>query len=317
MTRPLVFLFPGQSSRDPEMFARLGQLAPEPARAALDRYERVLGRPFDGMFASNLEVQLAVHLATRAWREVSVAAGLVPVASAGLSLGEYAHLVEIGALDDDGALELVAARGRCYDAGPHGAMVVVQPVSADALEGVLAQVRAELGVGADDLAISNHNSPTQLVVAGRSDAVLRAAELAEEEFYAATTVIERRVPMHVGRFRPAADALRIHLERAAWSIPRATWWSNREGGPAPMADRAALVEGMYRHVYEPVRWRELVDALVAAHPDAVFVEIGPRSVATDLLARGRWHRSVTAIALDSARESLPRRIEEVHRAVGA
>ena len=81
MTRPLVFLFPGQSSRDPEMLARLGELAPEPARAAIEHYERLLGRPFDGAFGSNLEVQLAVRPAGAAGAGSKPAAGKSPGAT--------------------------------------------------------------------------------------------------------------------------------------------------------------------------------------------------------------------------------------------
>jgi [acyl-carrier-protein] S-malonyltransferase len=317
VTRPLVFLFPGQSSRDPSMFERLAALAPARTHVALAQFERIAGQPFTGAFETNLEIQLAVHLATAVWRELVADAGLQPIASAGLSLGEYAHLVEVGALGADEARELVGERGRCYDRGPDGAMAVVQPVGDDDLEAVLERVRDELDLHADDLAISNYNSPTQHVIAGRSDAVLRAAAVAEDELYAAATVIERRVPMHVRRFRPAAAAFVRHLERAAWSIPVRRWWSNVDGTAVARPRPAELVRRMYRHVFQPVRWRQLVDNLVAAHPGAVLVEVGPRSVLTDLLGRGRWLRDVTAIALDRASDSLPRRIEEVCRAVDA
>lgn len=48
------------------------------------------------------------------------AAGVTAAASLGLSLGEYAHLVHIGALDVAAAVRLVAARGALYEAGPPG-----------------------------------------------------------------------------------------------------------------------------------------------------------------------------------------------------
>jgi len=48
--------------------------------------------------------------------------------SLGLSLGEYSHLVHIGALELDDALRLVDERGRCYDEAPPGTMATVLTV---------------------------------------------------------------------------------------------------------------------------------------------------------------------------------------------
>ena len=190
MSRPLVFVFPGQSSCDPEMFERVAAVAPEAAARALADFHTLAGHPFEGTFPGNLEVQLAVHLATRAWRECVLAGGLSPVASAGLSLGEYTHLVQIGALAQADSDALVAARGRHYDAGPSGTMVAVTGPSAEEVENSIAGLRGRLELDPGELAISNLNSARQVVVAGRSDAVAAAVECLEEELFAMTTVIE-------------------------------------------------------------------------------------------------------------------------------
>ena len=65
---------------------------------------------------------MTVFLATQMYLAALQAEGLQPIASLGLSLGEYSHLVDIGALDLEDALDLVNERGRCYDEAPAGVM---------------------------------------------------------------------------------------------------------------------------------------------------------------------------------------------------
>jgi len=165
VARSLIFVFPGQSSRDAGMFERLAHVSPTHASAALEALEHKLGHRFDGAFSSNLEIQLAVFEATQAWVALLQDAGLHCQASAGLSLGEYSHLVAIGALTRDAARDLVAQRGQCYDAGPAGVMAAVFPMSLHDLEALCARVCDELH-SAQAVAVANINSPTQNVVAG-------------------------------------------------------------------------------------------------------------------------------------------------------
>jgi [acyl-carrier-protein] S-malonyltransferase len=45
------------------------------------------------------------------------------------------------------------------------------------------------------------------------------------------------------------------------------------------------VDLLYRQLTAPVCWTDEVRALAAAHPDALFVEMGPGSVLTGLMKR--------------------------------
>ena len=298
MSRPLVFLFPGQSSRDPNMFVRARAIDLNAVERALEDFERLVGRPFDGTFTTNTDVQLAVHLATRVHRRRLEQEGLQPVASAGLSLGEYAHLIQIGALPEDVADTVIATRGRCYDGGPHGAMVAVTPGALDEVERVLAAIHAEHGIDPADLGIANHNSTRQVVIAGSREAIDLAVEALERELFAMTKEIESRVPMHIDRFAPVAAAFGDALAAVPWQTPRATWWSNVAGGPIEDPNRETLVRTMKAHVHGRVRWAELLDALAEAHPGAVLLEVGPGRVLTGLHARACKRRGLLALALD-------------------
>lgn len=311
--RPLILLFPGQSSRDAGMFERLSVVDPAGASDALATFEKFTGAGFQGRLRCNLEVQMAVFLATLAYLGRLEQEGIQIDASAGMSLGEYAHLVHIGSLPRDHAVSLVAARGRAYDGGPDGIMVAVQPTNGEELAPFLAQVRTELRIGEDDLAISNFNSRRQVVVAGRADAVERLIVAIDEALYPDTVTIEKHVPMHTGRFRPVVDVFRPALESVDWQPPALPWWPNVLGEPIEEAGPERFVELLSRHVCEPVQWEKTVDGLFDAHPDPVILEVGPRQILRDLI-RG-WRRRTPVFSVDSGDAlTFDDVLEEVHRA---
>src|SRR5262249_16659079 len=141
----LVYMFPGQNSRYPEMIDRLRTW--DDCQRILNNASDVLGRDLSkhyragnpAMFSHNRDVQIGVFLTTYVLSRRLAQEGLHSDASLGLSLGEYNHLVEIGALSFEDALQVLEARGRAYQDGPRGLMISVFPVDAD-------QVRQALGV---------------------------------------------------------------------------------------------------------------------------------------------------------------------------
>lgn len=286
----LVFMFPGQSSRYPEMVQRLIGLSPVANGAIVDLAADTLGRDLrrhyradnPDIFATNRDVQVGVFLTNHLFLESLRAAGIVADRSLGASLGEYNHLVEIGALEFGAALLLVDARGIAYDSGPGGAMASVSPLELDDLRGVVGRAAVH-----GTLEIANLNSPTQHVISGERAAVEAALNILEEEFYVPGVVIEPRIPMHSSRFAPVAAAFRTELERAPWKMPQRPYLPNVYGHAvdAPSADD--LVEALSLHVHSPVLWRASLEVLTDGHPDAVFVEVGPRAVLHNLLGR-KW-----------------------------
>jgi [acyl-carrier-protein] S-malonyltransferase len=287
----LVFMFPGQSSRYPGMLDKLARLHPR-AEEALAEAEDALGRDLrahysednPGAFARNVDVQLGVFVANYMMMAALQAEGVDGEVSLGLSLGEYNHLVHIGALDFADALRIVRARGEAYDAGPRGVMASVQPLDLETLEEVVEGVRAQdRGV----LEIVNLNSPRQHVLSGDEAAVEAAIAVLEEEHYVVPTIIERQVPMHSSLFTPVAEALRPHLRRARFRQVRRAYLPNRVGACLPAPSGEQFVELLAEHVHTPVLWRRSIDHVAASHPDAVFVEVGPRQVLSNLLDR-KW-----------------------------
>src|SRR5690606_9285414 len=101
----LVLLFPGQSSRDGDMVARALRMAPSAARRVLEEASDVLSRDLiahykgdpRAQFATNRDVQIGVFVTNHVHLEALRERGIEAPVSLGLSLGEYNHLVHIGA----------------------------------------------------------------------------------------------------------------------------------------------------------------------------------------------------------------------------
>ena len=286
----LVYLFPGQSSRYPEMLSRMLELGDAETARRISVASEVVGRdlaahyrPDQGdSFATNRDIQVGVFLANQLHLDILERAGVRAERSVGLSLGEYNHLVHIGALPFEDALRLVDARGRAYDAGPRGMMASIFPLGIDELEELLGRVRG-LGV----VEVATKNSPTQNVIAGDPAAVEAACNLADEEHGAQGVVIERQVPMHVSLFAPAAELLRPALLAAPWRRPTLPYMPNVLGAVEPDPSPAKIVEHLLAHVHRPVEFRVSVERLADELPEAAFVEVGPRAVLYNLLRR-RW-----------------------------
>ncbi len=295
---PLIFVFPGQSSRYPGMLSKFVDLHPAAAAIAA-RASEVVGRDVvahnrgEDAYACNLDVQLAVFLVNHMVLTILHESGIRAPLSLGLSLGEYNHLVHIGALQIEDALTLVQARGRAYDNGPRGWMASVQPLDYDELHDVISRVRAKGG----DVEIVNLNSPRQNVIAGTEEAVKQAMAILEDECYVNPIVIEKQVPMHASRFAPVSASFRQALERTAFHPPKLPYLPNRLGKVLADPTREQFVDLLATHVSAPVLWRQSIDHVVELSPDAVFVEVGAKQVLCNLMGR-KWHKN-TRFATDS------------------
>lgn len=266
------------------MLADAARLAPE-CGALLEQASEALGRDLLAKDnspepPSNRDVQVGVLLTSLMHMRALELAGVSASASMGLSLGEYAHLVHIGALDPLDAIKLVDARGALYEDGPRGKMVAVFPMPHDELADVLREVS---GV----VEIVNLNSPSQNVIAGDIDAVDEVVAILDRDHMVEAVVIEPRIPMHCSMFRGVGERLRPHLANTTWRPPRMSYRPNVDADVLASPASDDFVERLVRHVSEPVHWRASIERRVEEEPSTVFVEVGPGRVLTNLLSR-RW-----------------------------
>jgi [acyl-carrier-protein] S-malonyltransferase len=192
--------------------------------------------------------------------EVLRAEGMAPDYVAGHSLGEYSALVAAGSLRFSDAVRLVRKRGQYMQSAVPpgvGAMAAILKLPEGKLEAVLAEASQGEVVSA-----ANLNSPDQVVIAGHSGAVNRAA------------------PFHCSLMAPAQERLRADLDATEFrdlACPLVNNWQARE---IRLGNEAR--EGVYQQVPNPVRWLDTI-RLLAGQGVMRCVEVGAGGVLTGLL----------------------------------
>ena len=81
----------------------------------------------------------------------------------------------------------------------------------------------------------------------------------------------------------AQDGLRAALDASEMRDASVPVFANVNAEPVTEAARAR--ELLAQQLVSPVRWTEVVRALAAAHPSALFVEMGPGTVLTGLVKK--------------------------------
>jgi [acyl-carrier-protein] S-malonyltransferase len=129
---------------------------------------------------------------------------------------------------------------------------------------------------------ANFNSPGQVVIAGHTEAVSRAIELAKEKGAKRAMPLPVSAPFHCSLMVPAGERLADVLAGIPvgdMSIPVVT---NVEATPNRDADRVRDL--LVRQVSAPVRWEESIVTMVQMGVDRC-VEIGPGKVLSGLVKR--------------------------------
>ncbi len=286
-----VFMFPGQNSRYPGMLPKLAGLHPRNGELLAEACG-ILNRDLfthyradnKDAYSNNRDVQLGVFLANHMFLRIMEDSGVRADLSCGLSLGEWNHLVHIGALSFEDALRTVEQRGMAYDRGPRGAMASIFPLELEELQAVVERANCT-GL----VEVVNLNAPRQNVVAGEVSAVDETIRILDEEFFCEAVFIDRQLPMHSSLFEPVGREFSEVLRKLTFHTPRIPYLPNRTGELLFSPDKDTFVELLTSHVYRPTLWRKSIDTIVDRHPDATFVEVGPKAVLHNMLDK-KWHR---------------------------
>lgn len=286
----LILLFPGQGSQKPGMGKDLAAAFPA-ARAVFDDADRSLGIPlsalcFDGpddqlTSTQNAQPALLAHGAA-AWTLIRERALPHVRAAAGHSLGEFTAYFASGALSLTDALRAVRTRGELmFKSGAErpGAMAAILGLAEDGVERACAQAAAEGGV----VVPANYNTPEQLVISGEVEAVERAMALAKEAGAKRTIRLNVSGAFHSPLMEVAVPGLQAKLDATDMRAPTFPVSSNVSA--EPVRDAATAKSLLVRQLTSPVRWTALVKRLAADHPAAVFLELGPGTVLSNLVKR--------------------------------
>ena len=284
----IAYLFPGQGSQHAGMGKELADNFVA-ARRVFEEANDALGFDLTSLCYNGPEEELKLTANTQpAILATSVAAlkvleaesGLVPSFTAGHSLGEYSALVCAGGLAFADAVRVVRQRGTF--------MQEAVPVGTGSMAAIL-------GLGLDDLDVvcadaaqgqvvspANYNSDGQVVIAGHTEAVNRAIDLAKGKGAKRALLLPVSAPFHCSLMLPAGDRLASVLadvEVGEMSLPVV---SNVEA--IPNQDSARVCELLVKQVSAPVRWQETIVSMVELGVDR-YIEIGPGKVLSGLVKR--------------------------------
>lgn len=283
----IAFVFPGQGSQYPGMGRELAENF-DVCRRAFEEADDALGFALSRLCFEGTEEELKLTentqpalLATSvaAWRLLE-SRGLIPDHVAGHSLGEYSALVAAGGLSLADALRAVRKRGRyMQEAVPagEGAMAAVIGMDRAAVE----QLCRDAADG-EVLEPANYNAPDQIVIAGSSAAVRRAADQAKRRGAKRVLFLQVSAPFHCSLMRPAAERLAHDLRRLEFKDLRFPLVTNVDASLIDKGEQAR--SALMRQVASPVRWQESIELLISRGV-ALFVEVGPGKVLSGLIKR--------------------------------
>ncbi|MGW7424129.1 beta-ketoacyl synthase N-terminal-like domain-containing protein [Streptomyces sp. NPDC054813] len=219
--------------------------------------------------------------------------GVVPDAVAGHSVGEWTAMVAAGLYSGDQVDAFMAE----FD--PDG--VTVPGLAFAAVGAPAERVLAALDDDWADagIVLSHDNAPGQSMVCGPDRAVADFVRSFRADGVLCQ-VLPFRSGFHTPMLEPYLTPIKEAAERFRLHRPTVPVWSGTTAAPFPQAE-AEVRELFVRHLLEPVRFRQLVEALYAAG-HRTFVQTGPGQLAS-LIADTLGDRDHLAVAANSPHRS--------------
>jgi [acyl-carrier-protein] S-malonyltransferase len=301
------YIFPGQGSQAVGMGKDLFDNFPA-AREVFEEADEALGLSLTKMcfFGSEKDLQLTANtqpsiltVSVAAYRAMEAEGFVKPDYVAGHSLGEYSALVAAGSLELADAVLTVRKRGTyMQEAVPVGvgAMAAILGSDIETIEAACSEAAQE-----QVCSPANINSPSQVVIAGNSEAVDRACELLKQRGAKRAIRLSVSAPFHCKLMMPAQERLAADLEGLEYSDLQVPIVHNVDA--RVNRDAARICDALRRQVSSPVKWLESVRILLDEGVDT-FIEVGAGKVLSGLVRQiDRDVRSYNIDGPDSLRST--------------
>ncbi|WP_430435874.1 ACP S-malonyltransferase [Oceanibaculum nanhaiense] len=265
------FLFPGQGAQRIGMGEGLFEAFPEQTACAdsvlgYSVRELCLTGPMERLTQTQFTQPALYVVGALTWLKRK-AEGAQADYLLGHSVAEYVALFAAGAVDFETGLRLVQKRGALMAEATGGGMAAVLGLDAAQVEAVIRRH------GLTDVFAANVNTPKQIVVSGKREAVVAAEPLFLEGGASHYRVLQVSGAFHTPFMQPARDAFARFLEDCEFRPPLVPVISNVTARPHKPETIAAL---MAEQMTAPVRWSDSIRYLLAkglAFED--FEELGP------------------------------------------
>lgn len=279
----IAFLFAGQGAQYVGMGRDLYESVPA-AKEVFDlgesRRPGTLATCFEGpgeALTQTENTQPALFLVDLACARALSAAGVMPDAVAGFSLGEIPALAFTGVLSDADAFDTVVLRGNtmqtCGERHP-GGMAAVMKLPPEEVERIAATFNCIYPV--------NYNCPGQIACAGAAgeiDAFCDAVKAAGGR----AVKLAVSGAFHTPFMADATDALRRHLSGLALSAPKIPLYSDYTAD-LYLGDSEKIAETIAEQASRSVRWETIIRRMADTGIDT-FIEVGAGATLSKLVSR--------------------------------
>ena len=201
-------------------------------------------------------------------------------AAAGLSLGEYTALVFTNSISFEDALQLVYKRGQFMQEAcdkEKGAMASIIGLEEARVEEICKEAK-QYG----EICAANYNSPEQIVISGKEEAVKKAMVIAKEKGARAVIPLKVSGAFHSTLMSPASSKLAKEIEKINVSKAEIPVMTNTNAKYISEPDD--IKSSLIKQLDNPVKWSHSIQNLI---DDGIeeFYEIGPGKVLSNLLRK--------------------------------
>ena len=282
---PLALVFPGQGTHYDGMGRELYESFPA-IKEEMDRAAAIADFDLLHMLFHDQEENLqktrwqqpALFVLEYAMARYLITLGIAPVAMAGHSLGELTALCLAGVYSLEDGFGIVNKRALCMD---RGAAMHMDPGVMAAVDAPLDLLKEMIREAAEDVHISNINSPCQVVVSGKTDVVRNFCNRLKKMGHRAT-LLRVSMAFHSPIMSVIHDEMEAYVAATPFHSPRIPVISNTTMAPYP-SDPGEIRRILMAHLESPVHWMNNVQTLWHDYGVRIFVEVGPGDTLNNLI----------------------------------
>jgi [acyl-carrier-protein] S-malonyltransferase len=287
MSCPAAIVFPGQGSQHLNMLAQGSILdvaqSPEFSHLSdlcsdlisIDFFDLIENGPEESLNKTSITQPVLLLVSYLHYQKLINHIEVDPIVFAGHSLGEYSALVAANSISIEDALRVVRKRGLLMEEAPTGSMAAILGLDISMIDELCQQVSMDASM---QVQCANINSPTQTVISGSNEAVLRTQELCLQAGAKRTITLKVSIASHSPLMKIAKDEFYDFLSTIELKAPEISVLHNvtNQSSAEPSAIKNLLVQ----QLYSPVQWVNICRELVALN--LPLIECGPSKVLSGL-----------------------------------
>ena len=283
MSCPAAIVFPGQGSQHLNMlaqgsildvaqsseFSHLAELCSD--LISIDFFDLIENGPEESLNKTSITQPVLLLVSYLHYQKLINRIEVDPTMFAGHSLGEYSALVAANSISIEDALRVVRKRGLLMEEAPTGSMAAILGLDISMIDELCQQVSMDASM---QVQCANINSPTQTVISGSNEAVLRTQELCLQAGAKRTITLKVSIASHSPLMKIAKDEFYDFLSTIELKAPEISVLHNvtNQSSTEPSVIKNLLVQ----QLYSPVQWVNICRELVALN--LPLIECGPSKV---------------------------------------